>query len=297
MKELLRRAEKGKYAVGYFESFNMDCILAIVDAAEKAQSPVIIGFGGQFLSSPKRAYKENVYNYGAVAREIAKNASVPAAVLLNEADVEEMAYQGLGAGFNAVMYVKPGEQYPDTLRITKALCHAAHYMGIDVEGEFGELPCADIATGNNSAGAKTEVSQALEFVQETGIDSLSVSIGNVHLLESGHSVLDFELLEQLHKEVPTSLVLHGGTGVSDADMKKAISLGISKINVGTAIKRTYLNAVTKFIQEHDIPNTDAHAILGWGGDGDMLSVGREAITQLICEYFDLFGSAGKAKEF
>jgi ketose-bisphosphate aldolase len=297
MRDLIKHAEAKKYAVGYFESFNMDCMLAILDAAEKSGSPVIIGFGGQFLSSQKRKYPENIFNYGRVAYEAAKNASVPAAVLLNETDDEKMAYQGMLAGFNAVMYVKPGEPYADRLRITKEICHAAHLMDIDVEGEFDELPSADMSNGTQTKGKNTDVGETRRFVEETGVDALSIAIGNVHLLEGEYSTLDFRLLQELRSELSVPLVLHGGTGVSDEDMKKAIRMGISKVNVGTATKRTFINAVKEFMDICDMEKTDPHAILGWGGDEDMLSYGREAVTNLICGYMDLFGSKGMAKDF
>ena len=290
--DLIRHAEEYKYAVGYFESFNVDCMLAVVDAAEKRKSPVIIGFGGQFLSSPKRKYAENIYNYGAAAREIAKNASVPVAVLLNEADDEAMAYQGLHAGFNAVMYVKPGEPKEERIRITRELCRTAHFFGIDVEGEFDELPNADVSMDPEVKTKKTDPDEATHIVEETGIDVLSVAIGNVHILEGKYAALDFDLLKELHNRLPVPLALHGGTGVSDEEMRKAIQLGISKVNVGTSVKRTYLNAVSEFLGGRNTDEIDPHVMMGWGGDEDMLSYGREAITNKICEYIDLFGSSG-----
>ena len=129
MKDLLRHAEASHYAVGYFEAFNMDAMLGVLDAAKKARSPVIIGFGGAFLSSGKRREKEDVYLFGAVAKQAAERSGVPCAVILNEADHEDMVYQGMQAGFNALMYQKPGEDFSDTLRITREICKVAHFVG------------------------------------------------------------------------------------------------------------------------------------------------------------------------
>ena len=137
MKKLLLHAQKNRFAVGYFEAFNMDCMEAVLNAAEKTDSPVIIGFGGQFIGSPKRNYKEDIYLYGKLAKEAAKRSKVPVAVILNEANEEEMIYQGMNAGFNTVMYQKEGEAFEDTVRITKEICRAAHFMGIDVERSWG----------------------------------------------------------------------------------------------------------------------------------------------------------------
>jgi ketose-bisphosphate aldolase len=297
MKSLLLHAQEHKYAVGYFEAFNMDCMLAVLDAAEKVNSPVIIGFGGQFVSSPKRETEESIYNYGAVARGAAERSSVPVAVLLNEADHEDMIYQGMNAGFNAVMYQKAGEKPEETLRITREICRVAHMLGIDVESEVGELPCADISTGTKSAGSNTDIETAKRFVEETNIDALAVAIGNVHLLEGEKAQLDYELLKRLRAEISVPLVLHGGTGVSREAMRKAIELGISKVNVGTVMKRAYINAVGRFYTEKDVSRVDPHVTIGWGGSEDMISSGRKAISEVVLDYMDMFGSCDRTKGF
>ena len=271
-------------------------MLAVLDAAEQTESPIIIGFGGQFIGSKKRTVKENVYHYGALAAQAAKRSKVPCAVILNEADDIDMVYQGMNAGFNAVMYQKPGEDFEDTLRITKEVCKIAHYLDIDVESEVGELPDSNIATGMQTKGSMTDIGVARRFVEETGIDALAISIGNVHLLEGKTADLDFELLRRLRSETSVPLVLHGGTGVSKEDMQKAISLGISKVNVGTVLKRAYINAVGRYYKENDLEKIDPHDIIGRGGEEDMLSVGRAAICEKVKEFIDTFGSAGKGED-
>lgn len=293
MSKMLAHARKNHYAVGYFEAFNMDAMQAILSAAEQADSPIIIGFGGQFLSSPKRAVAEDVYLYGAVALEAARRSRVPTALLLNETNQVPMVYQGMRAGFNAVMYQNPGEDFEQTRRVTREICQAAHCLDIDVESEIGELPMADIATGKQTKGSNTDPDVALEFVEHTGIDALAVAIGNVHLLEEGKSSLDFELLEKLDARSPVPLVLHGGTGVSEGELKKAISLGISKVNIGTAMKRAYINAISGFCRDMDVSRMDPHVTVGWGGQEDMLYCGRAAITAIVLEFIDLFGSSGR----
>ena len=135
---------------------------------------------------------------------------------------------------------------------------------------------------------------AKNFVKQTGIDALAVAIGNVHLLEGKKAPLDFELLDRLHHEIDIPLVLHGGTGVAPADMKQAIQLGISKVNVGTVLKREYINAIRPFYTEKNLDSIDTHKTIGWGGEDDMICVGRQAISDKICEFIDMFGCAGKA---
>ena len=296
MSKMLAHAEQNKYAVGYFEAFNMDAMLAVLEAAETASSPIIIGFGGQFLSSGKRIVKENVYHYGALAHEAAARSSVPCAVLLNESDVEEMVYQGMNAGFNAVMYQKANEPFEETLKITRQICHVAHFLGIDVESEVGELPTSNISDGKISRGQNTDIQKAKEYISETNIDALAISIGNVHLLEGKKAQMNFDLLEKLRREIKIPLVLHGGTGIDRDELKEAIKLGVSKVNIGTVLKRAYINAVGKFYDKPDLSKTDPHIIIGWGGHNDMLSCGREAIAAEVLEFIEIFGSQGASKK-
>ena len=294
MSKMLKHAEQNKYAVGYFEAFNMDAMLAVLEAAEEASSPVIIGFGGQFLSSGKRIVKENVYHYGALAKEAAVCSSVPCAVLLNESDVEEMVYQGMNAGFNAVMYQKANEPFEETKKITRQLCRVAHFLGIDVESEVGELPTSNIKNGTFTKGENTDIETAKEFIRETNIDALAISIGNVHLLEGSKAEIDFDLLKRLREEIKIPLVLHGGTGMDRGELREAIKLGISKVNIGTVLKRAYINAVGKFYDNTDLSKTDPHKLIGWGGKDDMLSCGRAAIAAEVAEFIEIFGSKGAA---
>ncbi|MCL2813384.1 MAG: class II fructose-bisphosphate aldolase [Oscillospiraceae bacterium] len=294
MKKLLQHAQKNSYAVGYFEAFNMDAMLGVLDAAENKNSPVIIGFGGQFLNSGRRAKIEDVSLYGALAKEAARHSKIPAAALLNEADSEDMVYRGMQSGFGAVMYQKDGEAFSKTLEITARICRVAHALDIDVESEIGELPCADLETGSRTKGANTDVSRAKYFVEQTKIDALAVAVGNVHLLESGKAEMDYELLNTLSEQIPVPLVLHGGTGLSGEDFQKAISCGISKINIGTALKRAYIEAAGRFYKEKDIAKINPHITIGWGGEEDMIDCGRAAVAKKAGEYMDAFKSSGKA---
>ena len=294
MKKLLAHAKENAYAVGYFEAFNMDAMLGVLDAAESKNSPVIIGFGGQFLNSGKRKKTEDIYVYGALAKRAAERAKVPAAVLLNEADSEDMVYRGMQAGFGAVMYQKSGEAQKKTLAITARICRVAHMLDIDVESEIGELPCAEVSDGSRTGGKNTDVAEAKDFVERTGVDALAVAVGNVHLLEDGRAEMDYGLLCRLRDEIPVPLVLHGGTGLAKEDFLQAIACGISKINIGTALKRAYIEAVGGFYREKDMGRINPHITIGWGGEEDMIDSGRAAVAKKTGEYMEMFKSAGKA---
>jgi ketose-bisphosphate aldolase len=295
MKRLMNHALANKYAVGYFEAWNMDSILAVADAAEKTNSPVIIGFGGQFIGSKKRIIKENIYHYGSLGKSIAENMKVPVALLLNEAHEIPMLINGLKAGFNAIMYENHDIPLNEFVEINKYLVRTAHYCGADVEAEIGELPSADIATDSLSRGIKTDPDEAAYFAEQTGIDALAVSVGNVHLLENKKSDLDFDLILALRKKIKIPLVLHGGTGISPENLKEAIRLGMCKVNVGTVMKRSYLKFIQSYLGEHEIDMMDPHDIIGRGGDQDILYMAREAITEEVVRFIKIFGCENQAK--
>lgn len=296
MPRLLAHARGHGYAVGYFESFNMDALLAVAEAAERTRSPVILGFGGQFLESARRERPEDVRHYGALCASVARQIRVPCALLLNEALTEDTLCQALDSGFNAIMYENPDTPPEECVRIHARLARRAHAVGACVEAELGDLPSADIATGRLSHGSMTDPAEAAAFVEATGIDALAVSVGNVHLLEDRKATMDFSRIEALTRAVRVPLVLHGGTGVSEEEMKRAIAMGLCKINVGTALKRVYLNAMREYLGAHETARMDPHDILGRGGPLDLLSCAREAVTREVERFMRVFGCVGRADE-
>ena len=293
MRTLLAHAERNRYAVGYFESWNLESLLSVVDAAERTNSPVIIGFSGIFLSNAERAVAENIAHYGALGLAAAQNTKVPVALLLNEADNMPVLIKGLRSGFNAVMYQKPGEDAAETLAHTAYLCRTAHYLGADVESEVGELPMSDIAAGALHAGEPTDPEQAAFFIEQTGIDALAISAGNVHLLEGGKSGLDFDLIRRLRQKVQIPLVLHGGTGIGSDALREAIALGVSKVNVGTVLKRVYINTLQACLNK-DLSAVDPHDVVGKGGAPDILAQARAQMAHCIEGFFQDFGCIGQA---
>ncbi|MBA7585758.1 putative protein YdjI [subsurface metagenome] len=295
MKSLMNHALANKYAVGYFEAWNMDSILAVVDAAEITNSPIIIGFGGQFIGSIKRTIKENIYHYGSLGKSIAENTKVPVALILNEAHDIPMLINGLKAGFNAIMYENHSITLEEFIEINKYLVRTAHYCGATVEAEIGEVPQADISTNIMSQGKKTDPDEAAYFVEETGIDAIAVAVGNVHLLENKKSDLDFELIKVLRKKIKVPLVLHGGTGISPENLKEAIKLGMCKVNIGTVLKRGYLKSIQSYLNDHEVDKMDPHDVIGRGGELDMLSGAREAITDEVVKFIKILGCENKVQ--
>ena len=292
--DLLEHAQDNAYAVGYFEAWNLESLCAIVRAAELAQSPVMVGFCGEYLVSPQRRFKEDVDLYGTLARKVAQSASVPVATLLNESIDMNTAYQGVKAGFDMVMFVDETMSVDKLTLVSRKLVEFAHACGVAVEGEVGALGLADQSTGQQRAGHKTDPDVAARFVRETRVDALAVSIGNIHFLEGSKVQLDFDLLEQLHRQIPAPLVLHGGTGVDKADFRPSIELGIAKVNVGASLKRVVIESDRRYFAENSVNQMNPNDVLGRGGALDIDMRSQAALIDEVVGFIKVFGGEHKA---
>ena len=292
--DLLKHAQDNRYAVGYFEAWNLESLSAIVRAAELARSPVMVGFCGEYLVNPQRRFKEDVDLYGTLARKVAQSASVPVATLLNESIDMSTAYQGVKAGFDMVMFVDEAMSVDQLTLVSRRLVEFAHACGVAVEGEVGALGLADQSTGQLRAGHKTDPDVAARFVRETRVDALAVSIGNIHFLEGSKVQLDFDLLEQLHKEIPVPLVLHGGTGVDKADFRPSIERGVAKVNVGASLKRAVIESDRHYFAENSVNRMNPNDVLGRGGALDISMRSQAALIDEVVGFIKVFGGEHKA---
>jgi ketose-bisphosphate aldolase len=288
---MMTRAASEGYAVGYFESWNLESLQGVIDAAEQSESPIIVGFNGAFLSSD-RAAPERLELYAAVGRAAAESSTVPCGLIFNECPRDDWVLKAIGAGFNLVMLADPTAVYGDYTARVAAITRIAHAHDVGVEGELGELPCGEAANaGRPKAGTFTDPVVAAEFVAATGIDLLAVSVGNVHVQTRGQSDLDLTLLEEIHRRVMVPLVLHGGTGISARSLREAIALGVTKVNFGTYLKNRYLNVVRKALGQDFL---DPHRLLGMGRAEDALVAGRLAVRDAVLERIEWLGCSGKA---
>jgi ketose-bisphosphate aldolase len=288
---MLARAVREGYAVGYFESWNLESLQGVVDAAEQTRSPVIIGFNGDFLSRPSRRADERIAWYAALGKAAAESASVPCGLVFNECPRDEWVRAAIGAGFNLVMPADPSAAPAESVGRVAALARLAHARGVAVEAEVGELPCG-VGEGQGAhRGEPTDPAAAEAFVAATGVDLLAVSVGNVHVKTRGEQPLDVGRLAAVRRRVAVPLVLHGGTGVPAASLREAIGLGVAKVNYGTYLKQRYLRAVREALG-HD--PEDPHRLLGLGGPDDVLVAGRLAVRDAVLERIGALGCCGKA---
>ena len=289
MPDLLGHARRNGYAVGYFEAWDSYSLEAIVAAAEAERSPVIIGFGCMLL---EQAWLERggIEIFGALGRQAAENCGVPLSLLLNEAHTVEHALRGVEAGFNAVMICD------SDIERNVRLVEAAHAAGAAVEAELGELPDGG-PDGNvdRSHAALTDPEEAAAFVEATGVDALEVSFGNVHTLERARATIDLVRLAAVHARVGVPLVAHGGTAFPAEAVPGAIERGIAKFNVGTILKRAYLDALRGAVGNVS-EITSPHELIGSHGSDDLLELGKANVIEVVSTLIRRFGGSGRATE-
>jgi len=286
---LVRHAREHRYALGYFESWNLESLQGVLDAAEATQSPVIIGFNGEFLCRPNRKLPERLQCYAELGRAAATCATVPCGLIFNECPDDRWVRDAVLAGFNLVMPADPNASYECYSARVAELTRFAHRFGVAVEAEIGRLPSGAPMTSHASEATDPEL--AARFVQETDIDLLAVSVGNVHVMVEGQQDLDLQLLSQIRLRVSKPLVLHGGTGISAASLREAVAMGVTKVNFGTYLKQRYLAHVsTSITASVDNP----HELLGIGSDRDIMIAGRCAVRDAVLERIGWLGCCGKA---
>jgi ketose-bisphosphate aldolase len=287
--QLIQRARKQEYALGYFESWNLESLQGVVDAAEMTGSPIIIGFNGEFLSRPGRKFPERIRCYAELGKAAAAEARVPCGLIFNECPDDDWVRSAVLAGFNLVMPADPSAGYEDYRQRVAALTKFAHGQGVAVEAEIGHLPYGSAKPKNGNSLTDPEL--AARFVEDTNVDLLAVSVGNVHVLTKGEQELDLKRLSQIGERINTPLVLHGGTSINGSSIREAIRLGVTKINYGTYLKQRYLEALRASIAaEVDNP----HELFGMGGEHDVMMAGRRAVRDAVLERIEMLGCCGKA---
>jgi len=288
MKEMLEDARRRDYAACYCESWNLESLQAVMEAAEAERSPIIAGFNGGFLLRSGCGTPERLGYYASFRAPLARS-TVPVAFLLNESDSLEQIEQGIGLGFEAVMVENeflPREEYQPLVERVVTMAHA---KGVTVEAQVGHL--ADGSEG--SEPQPTEPESARDFARATHIDALGIAVGNVHILTTGKRAIDLDALAKIHAAVDIPLVLHGGTGIPLEMAPRCVEMGVAKVNFGTVLKQAYLAAIADRLARYHHPMSP-HPFLGMGGENDILLAGREAVKVETVKLLRAFGSAGKA---
>lgn len=279
MKEMLLKAREERYAIPNFDCFNAEMFLGVLEAAEEKNASVIIAYANPFEDMVPMEH------FAPFVIRAAEKAGVDVALHLDHAENIEYIKKAVDNGFTSVMLDASAYPFEENMKRTKEVVDFCSKYNVSVESELGHvggLEGVHDACDNYDDGEDgyTNVEQAVEFVEKTGIDALAVAIGTVHGVYKKEPKLSFERLTELREALPVPLVLHGGSGLSDDDFKKAINLGISKLNIYTDLNL----AATKAIKEL----LDKGKILCDFSPSVKAAVKAEAIKKI-----ELFGCAGK----
>lgn len=281
--EMLKKAVEGKYAVGQFNINNLEWTKAILLTAQENNSPVILGVSegaGKYMTG----FKTVAAMVKAMVEEL--NITVPVALHLDHGTYEG-CYKCIKAGFTSIMF--DGSHYPidENIKKTTELVNVAHNLGLSIEAEVGSIGGEE--DGVIGMGECADPNEC-KSIADLGVNMLAAGIGNIHgKYPANWPGLSFETLAAVKEKIgDMPLVLHGGTGIPADMIQKAISLGVSKINVNTECQLSFADATRKYVEA-------GKDLEGKGFDPrKLLAPGCEAIKETVREKINLFGSAGKA---
>ncbi len=277
MNDILLPAKEGKYGVGFFNAVNVEMARAIIETAEELKAPVMIGTAEVLLPAMEL---DLVANY---LIPMAKKATVPVCVHYDHGLTFERCMQAVKLGFTSVMYDCSTAPYKENITKVAEMVKICHAMGVTVEAELGHV-------GDNAGSGKltnpedyfTDPDTAVDYVKRTGVDSLAVAVGNAHGDYAFPPKLDFDRIQIISGKTNLPLVLHGGSGLADADFKNAVRLGVSKINIFTDIDKAGKAGVEAGIAAGE------RTMMG------LIPYEIKAMKEVVAEKIKLFGSEGRA---
>ncbi len=275
MNQMLRDAREGGYGIGNFDVFNIEMLKGVIQAAEEMRSPAIVAYGEGFMDYI------SLEAFTPLAVEIAKKATVPIALHLDHAVGFDVILKAIKYGFTSVMMDASDQTLEENIRLTKSVSDICKVFDISVEAEIGHVSgLGDLY--ENDDYKYTDVGEAVHFVENSGATALAIAIGTVHGEYSEEPDLNFKRIAEIKEAVDIPLVLHGASGLSADDLKKAVENGISKVNIFTDLTLKSLQAVKDNI------NKDGISLMG------ICEKITEATKLEAIEKIRVLGSAGKA---
>ena len=273
--EMLNKAKKEHYAVPQFNINNLEWTKYILEECKELNVPVILG-----VSEGAAKYMGGFNVVASMVKELVKslNVETPVCIHLDHGTSKESCIKAIDAGFTSVMIDASRHELPENIRITKEVVEYAHAKNVSVEAEVGHIGGTEDNITATSTNATIEDCKVL--YENTQIDSLAPALGSVHGFYKGEPNLDFETMEIINNNLPIPLVLHGGTGIPADKIAKAISCGISKININTDLQAVWSNAVREKL-ENDKEVYDPRKVIGSG---------ETAMKTRIKELVTLFGT-------
>lgn len=281
-KELLDRAKADHYAVAAFNTNNLEYIQAILEAAAELNSPVIIE------AAKSEIDYMNGFTFVAMVKTLSERLSIPVGIHLDHGPSYDEAIRCINYGFRSVMYDGSALSLEENIANTRKVVEAAHACGVSVEGEIGVIGQAEDgpegAVTNEDMIGLADPLECEKFVKETGVDCFAAAIGNAHGIYKRDPELRFDLLEDIAARTNVPLVLHGGTGISPGDIRKAIKLGVSKINFSTVMRKGCLETLLTTLQDNP-GNLDLMM---------MLTPAKLKMVEIAKYHIEMVMSSGKA---
>ncbi len=263
--QIVGDAARAGRGVGAFNVIQLEHAQALVDGAERAGAPVILQ-----ISENAVKYHRALEPIGLATLAVARTASVPVAVHLDHATRAELVREAVALGFGSVMYDASVLPYDENVEATQKVVEHCHAAGVFVEAELGEVGGKD---GVHAPGARTDPKEAAAFVQATGIDALAIAVGTSHAMLEKTAALDLDLIAANRKAVPVPLVLHGSSGVPDADLTRAVEAGMTKVNIATSLNQAFTGAVRDYLAANPTV-VDTRKYLAPGRDAVAAEVAR-----------------------
>jgi fructose-bisphosphate aldolase class II len=275
MKELLLDAQRNHYAVPGFNAFNMESLQAMIEVASDEQAPIIVMAEQRDLLYAGLDY---IYYLMKAAQGGTK---LPAALHLDHGNDLEIIAKAIEIGFSSVMIDGSQLPYAENIKVTASVVEKARAKGVTVEAELGHVG----GGGAEGSGASllTDPAVVAEFVETTGVDALAVAIGTAHGVYTETPKLDFPRLKAIAQETDVPLVLHGGSGAPDDDLRQAIELGVCKINVGTDIRRAFVSTIVEVGQDSTLDVRE------------VLTPAKNKMKEVIRERIRVFGASHRLK--
>ena len=279
MKEMLEKAKNEGYAVGQFNINNLEWTQAVLTAAQENESPIILGVSegaGKYMGGPELVVA--MVNALVEAMDI----TVPVALHLDHGSSVEVAKRYIDAGFSSVMFDHSHFPIDENIELTKEVVDYAHPKGVSVEAEVGTVGGTE--DGVTGGVQYADPQECLRMVKEAGIDALAAALGSVHGNYVGEPVLGFDEMKEISELTGAPLVLHGGSGIPEHQIKEAIQRGHAKINVNTELQQQWTKAVREKL------NSDSEVY----DPRKIIKPGFDAIVSTTKATMDMFGSSHKA---
>jgi fructose-bisphosphate aldolase class II len=279
MRAMVRDAYENHYAVGHVNINNLEFLQAAVEAAEAEEAPVILG-----VSEGAIKYMGLEYTV-AIGKAAADKARVPVALHLDHGSSFEWVVRTVRAGFSSIMIDASRFPLDENIALTRKVVELCHPLGIDVEAELGRIGGTDDdLTVDERLATLARADEAAEFVRQTGVDALAAAIGSAHGRYKGRPELHFDRLAEIRQATDTPLVLHGGSGIPDEDVQRAIALGVSKVNINTENQELFSGVVRDVITAN-ADMFDPRKYLG---------PARQAMKEAVQQKLRLLGSSRRA---